>query len=1129
MLRSLIFFFLSAALLTAQPAVINHDLEVDVHPAKHFFKAVDKISLPADMVKRDIFFLLHSNLEVESLTPGVKIELREDEIQAGDFGMDKEDFSLSSDISQKKYAILFPDDVQGDQKVILQFSGVIHHPVKQLSEEYARGFSTSPGIISEQGVYLAGSSYWVPWFNDELITFSLTCTLPGEWDVVSQGKRTMHKLSGKQRVTRWESPERMEEVFLIAAPFHEYSYSVGAVEAMAFLRTPDENLANKYLETTAQYLEMYRQLVGPYPFAKFALVENFWETGYGMPSFTLLGEKIIRFPFILHSSYPHELLHNWWGNSVYVDFKTGNWCEGLTAYMADHLIAEQRGKGAEYRRAALQRYTDYVNRSNDFPLRQFHSRHNAATEAVGYGKCMMVWDMLRENVGDKLFVKGFQTFYRDNKFKKAGFNDIRQSFETVCGLDLKTFFDQWINRTGAPELRLSEVRINKSEKEYQLMFTLSQSQDERPYELEIPIAVFFANRVQMEKVTLQSRKQTYRFTYKTNPLTIQVDPLFNVFRRLNYNEIPPALSKIFGADEILIVLPSSQKEKNAALYSKLAEIWTKDSSKKIKIIKDDTLSELPADKPVWLFGKENAFKKVIAEGINDYDASITDNHVRFGKSTLDASDKSLIITVRNPQNPKTVVVWLTLHGEKALQGLARKLPHYGKYSYLAFEGDEPTNIAKGQWPAVKSPLTATIPQINGKQPPKVTAQLPVRSPLARLAPVFSADRMMKDVRFLASEELQGRGLGSEGLEKAAEYIVEQFKKAGLQPGGDNQSFFQEWQEVIDDKGNKGSVKNIIGIIPGTKPEFAGQSVLVTAHYDHLGLGWPDARSGNKGKIHPGADDNASGVAVMLELARTLAKALKPDRTIIFVAFTAEESGLKGSKHYVKTMKTYPAKKIIGVLNLDTVGRLKDNKLLVLGSNSAKEWKFIFMGAGYVTGVEAEMVTQDLDASDQVSFIRAGIPGVQFFSGAHRDYHSPGDTADKIDVPGMIKVATFVREAIVYLAEREEPLTFTGNSGEQTSAVKSLRKSGERHASTGSMPDFSYSGKGVRLQSIGPDSPAEKAGLKAGDIIVKLGKFEVANLRDYSNALKSYQPDKTVELEYLRNGKTVKTKITLGTR
>ena len=148
-----------------------------------------------------------------------------------------------------------------------------------------------------------------------------------------------------------------------------------------------------YISTTGQYVEMFNRLIGPYPYEKFALVENFWETGYGMPSFTLIGSKIIRFPFILHSSYPHEIPHNWWGNGVYVAYEEGNWCEGLTAYLADHLIKEQRGQGRNYRRTMLQRYADYVTEAKDFPLTEFRSRHSAATQAIGYGKMLMVCHM----------------------------------------------------------------------------------------------------------------------------------------------------------------------------------------------------------------------------------------------------------------------------------------------------------------------------------------------------------------------------------------------------------------------------------------------------------------------------------------------------------------------------------------------------------------------------------------------------------------------------------------------------------------------------------------------------------------------------------------------------------------
>jgi hypothetical protein len=181
----------------------------------------------------------------------------------------------------------------------------------------------------------------------------------------------------------------VDEITLVGGPLVVYREAAGAVEALVYLRQKDDALAAKYLQATAQYVEMYRGLIGPYPYGKFALVENFWETGYGMPSYTLLGPQVIRFPFILTSSYPHEILHNWWGNSVFVDYESGNWCEGLTAYMADHLIQEQRGAGEDYRRDTLQKYRSYVREGRDFPLTEFRSRHSAATEAVGYGKTLM--------------------------------------------------------------------------------------------------------------------------------------------------------------------------------------------------------------------------------------------------------------------------------------------------------------------------------------------------------------------------------------------------------------------------------------------------------------------------------------------------------------------------------------------------------------------------------------------------------------------------------------------------------------------------------------------------------------------------------------------------------------------
>jgi aminopeptidase N len=1103
-----ILFIIQSFLLFAGNSYIHHQVSVLIKPEQHYFKATDVVTIPAAQISESLQFSLLGDLDVTSSDDGVRIKLLEKSRHRRDVGMDQEAFNGSS-LLLKQYVVQFQTPPQGDVILTLHFEGIVNFPIENSAEEYARSFSQTPGIICDKGAYLAGSTFWAPWFNKNFITFEMTVDLPKLYDVVSQGERTQHDIADDRRIVTWRCADPMEEIFLIAAPFSEYSYKAVSVDVMAFLRTPDENLANKYLQTTAQYLEMYRQLIGPYPFSKFALVENFWETGYGMPSFTLLGEQVIRFPFILHSSYPHELLHNYWGNSVYIDFETGNWCEGLTAYLADHLISEQRGQAAEYRRSTLQKFTDYVNSQNDFPLTEFTSRNSAASEAIGYGKCLMMWDMLREQVGDEIFVKALQKFYRDNKFKAASYDDIRRSFETASSQDLSAFFQQWTTRTGAPSLKLLNIDANKSAETWTLSFNLQQ-QGDAPFDLRVPAYIFFDDSVSAHTLELAEMKQNYKFNFSDEPRMIQIDPQFHIFRKLHFSETPPSLSKIYGAEEILVVLPSKASEQQKAIYRELADSWAADSNGKIEIVVDAEIKELPADKSIWILGLDNKFAHIFNSELNDYYTAFEDNTFRVKDVSFTAAKHSIIAVIRHPQNKQAVAVLLSTDRKEAISGLSRKLPHYGKYSYLVFEGDEPTNIAKGQWPIVNSPLVAKLSKGNSDLP-----EVPTRPALATLAPVFSADRMLEHVSYLADEKLTGRGLGSPGINLAADYIVQEFIKAGLQPGGDNGDYFQIWDEVINAQGEKAAVKNIIGVLPGKNPEFDDQSVVVCAHYDHLGLGWPDARQSNEGKIHPGADDNASGVAVLLELAKLLSKGGQPDRTLIFAAFTGEESGLLGSKHYVKTMGKYPINKIMGVLNLDTVGRLGDNKLLVLNSSSAREWKFIFMGVGYITGIEAELVAQELEASDQVSFIKAGVPGVQLFAGANMDYHRPTDTIDKIDAAGLIKVAAFAKEAINYLAEREGPMMFIGEQGNST---RRQPQGGEsRSVTTGSMPDFAFTGDGVKLASISSDSPAQMAGLQKGDVIISIDDQKVNNLRDYSQALKKFKAGDSAKVVFLRQG------------
>ncbi|MCU0723494.1 MAG: M20/M25/M40 family metallo-hydrolase, partial [Planctomycetes bacterium] len=826
-----------------------------------------------------------------------------------------------------------------------------------------------------------------------------------------------------------------------------------------------------------------------------------------------------------HSSYPHELLHNWWGNGVTVDGKTGNWCEGITSYMADHLIAEQRGQGDDYRRTTLQKFTDYVTPANDFPLTKFRGRTDAPSEAVGYGKCMMMCNMLRDMLGDAVFVKAWQKFYRDNRFRAASFADVRAAFEAVSGRDLAPFFRQWVERTGAPELRLEEVVLARSADGWKLDFTLRQVQAEDAFALEVPVALTFAEKTEIFKVAVDGRERTCGRILPERPLRIQVDPQFQLFRRLHPGEVPPSLSRVFGAGKVLVLLPSRAEGAMLEAWRALAAAWAKDETKKITVALDRDVAELPADSAVWAFGGENLHEPLVRKGLAGLDAALEDGAFRLGASRFDRKTHSLVVAVRHPGDPASVLVLLAADRPDACPGLGRKLPHYGRYGALVFEGAEPANVAKAAWPAEDSPLSRRL----GDAAASAGPELPRRPALARLAPVFSAERMAEHVKFLASEALEGRAPGTPGIEQAAAYIAEKFKAAGLEPGGDEGTYFQTFEGVTGPGGRKGPMRNVIGILPGTKPEWKGRSAVVCAHYDHLGRGWPDVHEGDAGKVHPGADDDASGVAVLLELAEILGKNLKPDRTLVFAAFTGEESGLQGSRRYVKNAGAHPASGILGALNLDTVGRLGAGKILVIDGGSAREWRFVFMGCGYVTGVESEMAAEGIASGDQAAFLEAGVPAVQLFTGAHGDTHRPSDTADKIDGAGLAKVASFAREAVLFLASRPEPLTFQGAGATVPKPPAGPGAGGERRATTGCMPDFAFKGPGVRVASVGKDSPAEKAGLAAGDVIVRIAGKEVPGLREYSEALKAFKPGDEVEIAFLRDGTERKLTLTLTAR
>jgi aminopeptidase N len=1092
-----------AIMLTPARADLHHALQVTLNPAGHTLAVVDTVTL--DKVAGTVEFELHPDMKPELLTAGARLEPVE--------GKPAPTPEEAGAFTPRRYRLTLP---AGAVRFVLRYQGRIRHALQPQGEDYARGFTETAGMIGEEGVFLADQSYWYPQVGGEELTFDLELNLPAGWSGMTQGERLTRSDVSSGTREAWRCIHPQQEIYLIAGRFSEYVQTVDGVQAMVLLRGPDAALARPYLDATADYIRMYGQLIGPYPYAKFALVENFWETGYGMPSFTLLGSKVIRLPFILHSSYPHEILHNWWGNGVYVDAAGGNWSEGLTSYLADHLLKEQQGQGVDYRRGMLQNYTDYVRTQQDFPLTAFRNRHSAATEAVGYGKGLMLFHMLRQQLGDETFIQALRVLYARYRFHAASFDDLEAVFSQVSGQPLTGFFEQWVQRVGAPQLRLGRTAVRPEKRGYHLTAEIDQVQPGDVYALRVPLAVRLEGRADAWQtvVELDERRETLEMKLPARPLRLVVDPQFDLFRRLDRNEVPPAISQAMGAGQVTLVLPSAGPETLRDAYAKLAADWKAGNPERYRVVTDSELADLPVDRTVWLFGWENRFRPALDAALADYAFTDRGEAVTIAGTPFDRADHTVVVMARQRAHPDQALGWLAADRAEAVPGLGRKLPHYGRYSYLAFTGDEPVNTLKGQWPVVNSPLSVAL---SGEADASVVPgdlQLAPRVPLAPAPSPFSTTPLQADLEALAAPGMRGRGLGTPELDQAAAYIANRFRAAGLQPGGDDGTFLQIWEAPVAALDRTVRLRNVIAVLPGTEPRRAGESLVIGAHYDHLGLGEYGGENADRGKVHPGADDNASGVALLLELARTLATRPHP-RSIVFVAFTGEEAGRLGSRHYLEHSGAFPPGRMVAMLNLDTVGRLGERPLTVFGTGTAEEWVHILQGAGYVTDVAINAVPDDIGSSDQTSFIAAGVPAVQFFSGAHGDFHRPGDTLEKLDTAGMVKVARVLKETIDYLADRPQPLTATLPAAPSREATPDAEA--PRRVSLGTQPDYGWGGKGVRLDGVRAGTPAAQAGLQPGDIIVKLNGAPVENLRGYGALLRQLQPGETVDIRYLRDG------------
>lgn len=387
---------------------------------------------------------------------------------------------------------------------------------------------------------------------------------------------------------------------------------------------------------------------------------------------------------------------------------------------------------------------------------------------------------------------------------------------------------------------------------------------------------------------------------------------------------------------------------------------------------------------------------------------------------------------------------------------------------------------------------------------------------------FKVPSVKKHITYLASDDLKGRGTSTPEEKLAAEYIAKEFKKAGLTSF--NQTYLKEFKYKYNPNKHDTSTAgieektalNVIGFLDNKAPH----TIVIGAHYDHLGIGHDhnSLDANPNGKIHNGADDNASGTAGVIELASYFSKNKKTEPyNFLFICFSGEELGLLGSKKYVENADV-DLKNINYMINMDMIGRLNDTtkKLMIYGVGTSPVW--VPLIDSIKTELKLVKDSSGIGPSDQTSFYLKDIPVLHFFSGQHSDYHKPSDDVEKVNLKGEVEILNFII-ATIEKTYRYPKLTFskTRNPDMGKSTFK---------VSMGVMPDYTYEGgNGMRIDGVSEGKPAFKAGLKSGDIIIRLGEHKVGSTKEYMKALSNFKKADQTEVEVIRDGKNLTLPLT----
>jgi aminopeptidase N len=689
---------------------IHHTLSVEITPSTHELSASDQMTLAVDSQLDYIAFTLARSLHLESIvmkTLSASGKQKQEPVE------ESVPFTSAqpSETTGQRIGVTLPKNHGRELTLILTYRGRIDDPPKEPRHLRFVTPSETAGHIGEEGVYLSGESQWYPDIPGSFNTYRVTARMPQDWTIIASGRKESEATNAGKHSSTWVVQEGSEAFTLVANRFvtrsRDWKGPTGQrVELWTYFFPNNAGLADEYLDATERYLNAYVRILGDYPFEKFAVVENFFPSGLGMPSFTLLGSGSIKRHYVQPYALGHEIVHSWIGNSVFNRDDHGNWVEGLTTFLANyywHELAQDAQQALEQRRMMLQGYNLYVRPDEDYPVAQFIRKHNEKDNAIGYQKSAFVFHLLRQEIGDEPFWRSVKAFVSRYRNRPADWGDIEGTFSRESGRDLRWFFAQWVEQPGAPDISLGDVRTQKVKGEggrQTWKLTVQIQQPGKPFRMAIPILIVMKEATDIRSAMLgPSHTNVAEFVLPDQPLRVELDPDLTTFRRLATHQLPPVLNS-YVTDQRKTVLrafsdPTSPLQQ---IVSRIADHEVPASQRTTVLSLEE--NPFPREGSVLVLAaadQYHAVQPILQESCGDR-VVLRDTGFQIDGQAYDGPKMAVLFSCHRTNVPGSVITVLYGVTSEAVEKVSRLLFYYGWHSYVIFRDGTVTKREVWQGP-----------------------------------------------------------------------------------------------------------------------------------------------------------------------------------------------------------------------------------------------------------------------------------------------------------------------------------------------------------------------------------------------------------------------------------------------